>query len=397
MSLLKSLALSLLSFLLFLSLSTFGSALILKNTLLNPDFVTGELKSLDIASLTEEFITMQTPGGETATEMEAALVKTITSLEPLIKEQLSTATYSIYDYLLDESQGLDLALTLKNTVLSTDFVASLVEELDISSLAGEYLKQQISGSIPPEMAYLTENINQYLDEVITELKPWLKEQITAAADPLADYLLGESQGFSIVISLEPVKEGIRDKLWTDLLESPPPELTSIPRAMWESLFDQFYQEFAAGIPATFELDQNLLGTETPARIAEALTSAEEALAEAKVYVGYFHLGYKLLIGFMVLLVLGIILISRQVKYITRTLGTTLLVYGAFQYAGVFVAKRFAGEPLPLAEIPTALQTWLPQFFYGILAPIEMFSLYVLGGGMVLLIVSFVYKRRQSEL
>ncbi|MDP3880347.1 MAG: hypothetical protein Q8Q07_08620 [Dehalococcoidales bacterium] len=396
MSLIKSLALSLLGFLLFLSLSTFGSALVVKNTLLDPDFVTAELESLDIASLSEEFSTLQAPGGETATEMKAALVKTITSLEPLIKERLNTAIYTIYDYLLDESQSLDLALTLKNTVLSTDFIVSLAEELDISSLAGEYLKQQISGNIPPEMAFLTENINQSLDKVITELRPWLKEQIVAAADPLADYLLGESQSFSIVISLEPVKEGVRDKLWAALLESPPPQLTLIPREMWEPLFDQFYQEFAAGIPATFELDQNLIGTETPASIAEALTSAEETLAEAKLYVSYFLLGYTLLIVFMALLVLGIILISRDVKYITRTLGTTLAVYGVFQFAGVLIARQFAGKPLPLGEIPPTLQTWLTQLFYDILSPMLTFSLYVLAGGVVLLIVSFVYNPRQSE-
>ena len=51
MQFLKSLAISLLSFLLFLSLSIFGLAFMLSQTILNPDFVVAELNQLDISSL----------------------------------------------------------------------------------------------------------------------------------------------------------------------------------------------------------------------------------------------------------------------------------------------------------------------------------------------------------
>jgi len=56
MNFLKGLALSLLSLLLFLSLSVFGLALTLNQTVLNPDFIVSEIDRLDISSLAEEFI-----------------------------------------------------------------------------------------------------------------------------------------------------------------------------------------------------------------------------------------------------------------------------------------------------------------------------------------------------
>jgi hypothetical protein len=98
---------------------------------------------------------------------------------------------------------------------------------------------------------------------------------------------------------------------------------------------------------------------------------------------------------MVLLVLGIIFISRQVKDITRRLGISCLTYGAFGYAAIFVSKRFSETWLPISEMPQSLQTQMPQFINNILAPMEMFMLGLLITGLVLTIVSFVYKPRQA--
>ncbi|MFC2022345.1 hypothetical protein ACFLTR_03955, partial [Chloroflexota bacterium] len=380
----------LLSFFLFLSLSIFGTVFMINNTLLKPDFVTAELNRLDVSSLVEAVLSMQTPEGESPEEFETALVNTITELEPLVKEQLSAAIYSIYDYLLGESQGLDLAATLRDTILSTDFVASLMDELDISSLAAGFLSEQLTEQIPEDMEFLVE----HLDDAIAELEPTIKEELIAATDPVLDYLLGESQSLNIVISLEPIMENLKDSLREAFLESPPPELATIPLSMQDQYFEEFYQEFSREMPATFEIDESMIGTEVPANIAMALAEAERGLEEGRQYVSYFQLGYKALIGFMVLLLLGIILINRQVKDTTRRLGVPLVTYGAMWYAGVLVAKYFAGKQLALPEMPASLQTWITQFSYNVIAPLETFSLCLLIGGVALIVVSFVYKRGQ---
>ena len=393
MKFLKGLVLTLLSFLLFLSISIFGFAFMLNNTILNPDFVTSELDKLDTPSLAGELIGEQIQKGELPEEFGTALINTIDKLDPLVKEQISAATYSTYDYLLGKSQSLDLALILNNTILSSDFVVSLVDELDIASLAGEFLRQQFTEEVPEEMErYLVKP----LDDTITELEPWLKEQISAAADPILAYLLGQSQSLNVVISLEPFNETLKDKVWEAILESPPPELAMVPQAMWEPLFDQLYEQLSGQIPSTFEFNESLLGTETPAKIAEALTQVEVALEQVRQAIGYFQLGYNVLIGFMLLLILGIVLINHQVRGATRELGTIFLTYGAFEYALIFVAKHFAGPQLAQLPIPSQLQAWLPQLVGDFLAPLEMFSLGLLIGGVVLLIVSFAYKPHQPS-
>jgi len=489
MKILKGLAIGLLSFLLFLSLSIFGIAFLLNQTILNPNFVTSQLDKLDVAALVEEIISeqedeeafseeLETALVNTITKLEApvkeqlgvaigetydyllgrketpdlratlgntflnsafvaslmeeldlsllaeeliseqvseeefpeelgtALVNTITELEPTIKERVSAAADPIFDYLLGESQSIDLALTLRNTFLSSDFVVSLVNELDISSLASEFLGEQLLEDIPEEMEFLVE----HLDDIVAELEPTIKEELIAAADPILDYLLGESDSLNIEISLVPIAEDLEDTLKETLFESPPAALAWLPLSELEQYFDEHFGELTEMLPA-LELDETLFGAEVPAQIAEALAEAEEGLGEARQdiaealaeaeerleeareYIGYFQLGYKLLIGFIVLLVLGIIFINRQVKSATRKLGIIFLTYGAIEYTGIFVTKYFIKKAqLPWTEILPSLEAQLPQLVSDFLSPLAMFSLGLLIGGVVLIAVSFVYPR-----
>jgi len=499
MKFLKGLALTLLSFLLFLSLSIFSVLFLLNSTILNPSFITAELDRFEVSSLTETIISEQVPAEEFPEELREAIVDTVTRLEPVVKEQVNAAIHSTYDYLLGkrdspelaqmlgdtflnsdfvaalideldiaslaeeiiseqteefpaefrdalvdtitrlepqlkeqvaaaadpifayllgESQSLDLAQTLRATLLSSDFVVALVDELDIASLAGDFISEQIAGELSAELPEELEFMVEALDDTLVELEPWLKEQLTAAADPILDYLLGESQSLSIAIPLEPVMEILQDNLKEAFLESPPPGFEDLPQSALEPLIDELFQGLSAMLPATFEIDESLLGTEiqsefagtiaeaeaslTQARqdIAMAIAEAEQGLEEGRRYVGYFQLGYNLFIVFMLLLILGIVLIHRQVKGATRGLGITSLTFGAIELIGVFAARYFAGIQLTqLPPLPDHIQTWLPQFLNSFLAPLQWLSIGLVVAGIALLVASFVYKpgREQNEL
>ncbi len=490
MKFLKGLALTLLSFLLFLSLSIFSLAFLLNSTILSPDFITSELDRLEISPLVEEIINEQMPAEEFPEELSAALINTITKLEPVVKEQVNAAIYSTYDYLLGkqenpelaqtlrntflssdfivslmdeldiaslaeeiiseqmpaeelrtalintitklepqikeqvsaaadpifayllgESQSLDLAQTLRNTFLSSDFVVSLVDELDITSLAGEFLSEQLTEEIPEEILGEMEFMAAAIDDTLVELEPWIKEQISAAADPIVDYLLGESPSLSIVIPTEPLIASLKENLLQALLASPPPEFADLPQSALEQFLDELFGAVAEMLPATFIIDETLLGTELPAEfvasiaeaeeslaqarqdIAEAIAQAEQGLEQGREYVSYFQLGYNLLIAFMLLLILGIVLIHRQVKGATRSLGITFLTFGAIELVGIFVTKYFAELQLAqLPPMPSPLQAWLSQFLNNFLAPLQVLSIGLLIGGIVLIVVSFVYPR-----
>jgi hypothetical protein len=120
------------------------------------------------------------------------------------------------------------------------------------------------------------------------------------------------------------------------------------------------------------------------------------LEQVKQIIGYRYLAYNALIGLILLLILLIIVINRQVRGSTRGLGSTFLTCGTLSYAGVLVAKNIAGTQLTQLDIPVYLQGWIPQFLSDLLAPLEMYGIGLLAAGVALLVVSFVYKPRQTE-
>jgi len=293
---------------------------------------------------------------------------------------LQNLALGLFSFLLFPSLAIfGVLYMLDNTILQPDFVVSELDRLDMPSLLGEFF----SVEVPPEVPYLDEVI----DETITNLEPWMKEEISTTIYTGYDYFMGRAQSLNLVFSTESAKETLRENLWEAFSASPPPELKGLPSALKEQYFNEFYQQqFGEIIPSTIEFTESSL----PPDVLAKLEQARQAL-------GYFTLLYLGLIGFMLLLVLGIILISRQVKDITRRLGIPLLTYGAIEYAGIFAAKYFADRPLPIPGLPSSLETWMPQFLYNVMAPLEMFSLGLLIGGIVLVIVSFVYKPRQPSL
>jgi len=293
MNFLKGLALGLLSFLLLLSLSIFGVAFLLNQTILNPGFITSELDRLDVPLLAEELLSEQIPEEDFPEEFGAVLVNTITDLELWIQQQVSDAVYSSYDY-----------------------------------------------------------------------------------------LSGRSQILNVVIPLEPVKESLKDNLRQAFLESLPAELAGASPAQIELFLNGLYGQIDEQIPSTFEFSESSL----PPDVLSTLEMVKQIIS-------YFQVGYKFLIGFMLLLIVGIILIDRQIRSTSRKLGTILLPEGILLLVGVFVAKYFAGTQIAQFDIPPYLQEWLPQLVSDFVAPLLMLGIGLLVGGVALLTFSFVYKRQ----
>ena len=360
MKVLKGLVLSLLSFLLFLSIAVFGIAFTVKSTVLNPDFIVAEADKINVSSLAKEVAEEQI-GGQLPPELEFLkedIFNVIADFEPTIKEMLRDGIYSFYDFLLGKSEKLSLTISLEpmKTSLRDSLWQTFSEQitLDLANLPEEQVKayldqhyQEIIGQIP----------KQYLPPELAGLP---EEQVKAYIAQHYQELIGQ------------IPE-----------EYLPPELTSLLEDQLEQSFDQYYQQFAEQILPSFEFDESAI----PPEVMEQIILARQ-------YIGYFLLGYNLLIGFMVLLVLGIILINRNVRSITRELGIVFLTYGAFEYAGIFIAKYLIPTRLPmLPQIPSSLQTWLLGLFGDLLTPLEMFSLGLLAGGVALIIVSFFFKPR----
>ena len=384
-----------LSFILFLFLVIFSLAFTLKMTVANASFVTSQVNDFPVSSLMQgaevQKMIAKTPELADNPELVTYIKDFIAEYEPEIKERIGDAIYDVYDYLLGKSQNLNLAATLGETILDPELTIGLIDGLDMASLLEEFL----SDLIPVEEGSEVFPIGLYLDDVISELEPWIKEQARIVVPPVYDYVLGKSQGLNLVIQLELTKQSLEDTLKEAFLKSPPPELAGLSSDKLEQEFNIRYEEFSDQIPATLTLDESLLNEIRP-EVSQALGEAEKALGEARGYVGYFQLGFGLLIGFILLLVLGIVLIYRDVKSSARTLGITFLIYGVFGLAGVFIARGLSQAPIAQLDVPQSLKPWLGQLVGSSLTPLMVFAIVLMVAGAVLLATSFIYKPRQQE-
>jgi hypothetical protein len=286
---------------------------------------------------------------------------------------------------------------LKDTFFSVDFLTSLIDEVDIISLAKPIINAQMAQWIPSGMEFLNAYIAPVVDEILVNQEPWIKEQLKAVAGPVADYLLGEIDHFSIKISTGPLLDNLREILHRDIAKLPIPQLSGPPSSLMEAGFNRYFDEFAKSIPSSLEIDESLIGSGLPAEIKSALTKAERELGIVRDYIGTFKLVYILLIVLMLLLVLGILLILREAKGITRSLGIVFLLYGIIQFVLFLVLGNYLSTQISgLSGIPMHLQAWLEGFVRNALALWQVMGIGFMAGGFILVAVSFLLKSQEEE-
>jgi len=395
---LKIAGLVILSLILFISLVAFGLAFSLNRTALNPDFVTAQGDRLEIALLAGEAMS-QVLQEEPSEEDLGSLTETITALEPRLKDELSTIVYSVYEYLHGERENPELANLLGLTLLSPDFIVAVIDTMDGPQLARIFLgefEEEIAQEFPlPEEAF--PHLAAGLEELLTDLEPWIKEQVEYAAGPIADYLAGEVESFNVTISLEPLIDGLRGMLLGVFLDFPPDELEGLPPEELEQAFDASWAESAEEmLPTPFQIDETVIGGDAHLQIASFTSGAETDLSQVREYVGYVRLAYILSIVVSALLIAGIVLIYRNVKGSARTLGIVFLASGLVVLAVALIGKYVGGEQMlrAMLAMPPQLQVWASQVLVDLLAPLQWLGIGFIAGGIALLVVSFVYKPSQ---
>lgn len=246
-----------------------------------------------------------------------------------------------------------VGFVMNRTLLSPDFVIAQVDRLDVPALAGEALRGQIPlEEIPGEMEFIVEAV----DDTIADLEPWIKQQADTAVHAGYDYLLGETESLSIVIDLAPVKDSLRESVG----------------------------EFAGLIPATFEINESMIPPDIMAQIEQA-----------RLYVGYLLLAYKISIGVMIGSIVGLAFLHRRVRSAARSIGIPFLISGIGGLVVAMLVSRFAAPMI--AQVPsTTFQTWMPQVLNDLFAPMRTLGIWFMAVGIALLIVSVVYKRRKPS-
>jgi hypothetical protein len=361
MNSLKGLGTGILSFFLFLSLSVFSIAFLLHTTALQPDFVVTQVNKLDMSSLAketfDEYISEEMP--PEADFLKDAAYDIIAEYEPWLKDQLDYSIHAGYDFLLSNSEQLEITIPLET--LKADLKESLWEALNqrIADWFPEIAEEELS-------PYISEHIHEYAQSIPEE---YLPPDVSSQSDELIERYL---------------QQHIQE-IDTAIMSGSVPDISGLTEALIKPYYDDYYEDyFASQIPSEILVNEDEVSADTM-----------ENLLMARKYIGYFQTWYYALIAFMVVLVAGIVLINRNVRVITRTLGMNLLIYGALEFAAiVFIRSLDMAGYIP--ELPYSLETWLNGLFKDFLAPLYWLSLGILIAGVILLIVSFVYRPRIIE-
>jgi len=357
MSALKGVATGILSFLLFLTVSLFGVAYLVHSTVLSPDFVADQVNDVDVPAVIEDVIDEN--AGMLPDELaflEDNISDIVASQEPWLKEQLNNAIYAGYDFLLGKTDRL--AVTVSLASLKVDLQESLWDALN--DQLSEVLSDLIGNELRP-----------YLEQNWDEVYPLIESR----------YLPAGGAGLTKEQLLPFLDDYLRDIQATIREQLNDPQVAGFFSDILRPYYDEFYREFSAEIPDELSFSQADLDADT-----------YDTLLMARLYVGYFQTGYWVAIVVMVVLAGLIFAINRDVRKTCRALGISLCVYGVLELAGVIVAKVM--DP---AKFITDLPEWaLPIInnVYGDVTGLLLaYSLIILAIGIVLLVVSFVYKRK----
>ncbi len=387
----------------------------MRDSFFNSQFLDSVLQSIDLSQIVDEYLKEQSPAGDEASkQLMNSFLSTVNKLEPSLKKQIVAASDPVFKYVLSETNTIDLKGTLRNTVLTRDFMVEVINALDIKSITRDMVGDELDISLPDGiMLTRTEK-----DQIITALEPAVKSGLAANADPIADYLLGIRSSFNVTISLNPVMPTAKSIVRQAFLRQLPPELITATTAQIDQAFELFWTEAQSSIPASFDLDSGMFGIGISNTFDQGLTSARDVLTEmrdkltdieqsivdkldpVRPYIRIFRMAFWGLTILLLLIIGGIILIHRSVRGAARDLGITFTTYGAMLFAGVFILRSIVGNPdffrqYIESDMPAFLDDVIPNIVNILTQPLFTFTLICLTLGIILLVVSFVYPKKKT--
>jgi hypothetical protein len=186
------------------------------------------------------------------------------------------------------------------------FVTSELDKLDIYSVATDMFASQLQ----------IEGAQETINTIITDLKPWLKEQTNTAIYEGYSYLKG-NQELNIIIPLEQLKLTLKENLSRYASTLLPPELAWVSEDFIEIYMKEAFNEIDTLIPEQFELKEASLSSE--------ITTV---LHQVKQIVSYIKLAYVLAVVLSIIMILLIAIIHNwQTKPLARFIGTSFTIVG----------------------------------------------------------------------
>lgn len=379
----------LISLLLFISLCVFGVALSVKTTALNVSYVTSLVDVIPVTEILEEAQKQENITDSAQFDIIKGLVA---NNEASLKQQITLFITEIYDYLNSKSDTINLNQLLGDTILNADFAISMLENSDLKPLLEDFINSIIRDNGLPAGLLL----DDYLDDIAADIEPWAKEQAALIIPPAFDYILSNSDTFEVTVSIEGLNDALKDNLKQSFLSAPPQEFQGLTQPELGQIFDNLFEQASADIPSSITIDKEFFDSENGESMGIDLSEYEQNLLETRDGIKIFNIAFILLIVLILLLIAGIILIHRSIKWSALNLGVVSFIYGAgtmvFYLSSIWLIRN-AVEQNEIAFNPV-IRDWLVQVSIGALFPLQILFIVFIIIGIALLATFFVYNRRQ---
>lgn len=265
-------------------------------------------------------------------------------------------------------------LTANLSILNADFIIAEMHKADIYSLIIDEIQNQFGDS----------ELEPLLSDALDELKPWIEEQTEYIIH--AGYkCLKEGEELNITISLEPVRDVVRDTLAESASSYLPAGYDQTMPGLFDDILDQVYEEITSVIPSEFTINEAILGPQI-----------NPYIDQARQLLKYMEISYILCIFFMMLAIVLLALLHRwEFKPLGRAIGTSFSLAGIASIIVVLVLRfantavsKFASEADSLFEV----QQLLSQIIRDATTPLLIFGIVFLTAGVGLIVLTFILKQ-----
>jgi hypothetical protein len=386
----KIIGVVLLSIILFISLCVFSVALTVKTTALSSSYVISLVEDIPVADIMKEGIQQ---GDVEQSEQLDIIIGVIEDNERAIKERTGIFITGVYDYLNSKSDSLNLTALLGDSVLNDDFIISIIEGMDLKPLLDEFIEGIITESgLPAGLSY-----SDYIDNIAADIEPWAKEQARLIIPPALDYILGNSDAFEVTVSMTTLRDALKNNLKQSFLSSPPQQYKGLSQAELGQTFDTLFEQTSEDIPESLTLDEELFASDDGTAMTIDTTEFEQVMSDSREGIRIFNISFILLIVFILLLIGGIIAIHRTVKGSALNLGIVSFILGIglmiFYFSSLWIIRDMVNQQ-EIAAMPV-IHDWLIQSSNSSLFPILILFIIFMVIGIALLVLSYIYNRKQN--
>jgi hypothetical protein len=389
----------------------------LGNSFMNTQFVDSILVKIDLSRIVDEAMKAQTtPSGGTEDAFQESFLAALDKLEPTLKKGVVATSDPVFKYLLGNTQTINLKSITRQNIINKEFVTEMTNAMDVKLITKDLIGDQLDMLLPQGIRLNSGEV----DQVIAAIEPAIKTGMISSADPIADYLLGIRPSFNLTIPWDTTSISTKAIVKQAFLRQLPPELAGATPAQIDQAYEIYWASAQNSIPKSFYLNADILGEDVSQSISDVLTSAQNGLADARdgineastsmakarnevrPYITLSRFIFWSLILVILLIIGGLILIHRSVRGATLNLGIVFLVYGAIELIGVLIIRSIIGGP---AFIQRFVDGDIPEYVFNIISPIMqrltqplfIFTLACTIIGIALLVVFFVYSKKQPNM